>query len=144
MSRLDAIPVLVAARDRPGAFGRDDCFTLAMAVAAAVTGRPAPYAEFIGRYTTPLGASRHMKKLGFADLGQAYAAVPGWIENDPPGRGALGDLGVAAGPDGLATVFHAGSGWLAREAGYGLVPVRRAQVLRSWSLVGEADSEGQD
>jgi hypothetical protein len=59
---------LEAAGDRPFAWGSHDCATWAFDLRRDLTGGADVAADWRGRYTTPLGAQRVMRRLGWHDL----------------------------------------------------------------------------
>jgi hypothetical protein len=63
-----------AARHRPFAWGQHDCVTWAADTACAMLGVPSWADDWRGRYSTEIGAARHLKKLGFASLYDAGLA----------------------------------------------------------------------
>jgi hypothetical protein len=130
MPRRDAIPVITAAHGQTFAWGRADCFTFALDVVKAVAGAD-PYADERGRWTTRIGAARRLKARGYANLAEALAAV---LPAQEPGRGVLGDVGVADGPEGPVAVVHDGNGWIARGA-HGVVRVPVAAVTHAFKVI---------
>ena len=102
----------------PGEWGASDCGMTVGEAIEAVTGVN-PLAQFLGKYTTELGAARIMKRKGWTDMGDVLAsffepcgrlsAQRGDVGNVTQGgaltAGFMTDLGFAAkGPHGL--VFH--------------------------------------
>jgi hypothetical protein len=59
---------LEAVRDVPFVWGRHDCATWAFDLRRDLTGGEDVAALWRGRYTTPLGARRIMRRLGWQDL----------------------------------------------------------------------------
>jgi hypothetical protein len=57
-----------AARDLPFAWGHHDCATWAFDLRRDLTGGEDVAAQWRGRYSTPLGARRIMRKLGWQDI----------------------------------------------------------------------------
>ena len=133
MARHDAIPVIMAAHRAAFSWGEHDCATFAMDVVEAVTGK-APYA-LRGTYSTQVGAALQLKAHGFDSIEEALvAAFP--VENDPPRRGRLGDIGIANGPDGPVCVINDGDphSWIARGE-TGVVRLEASFVLRSFKVI---------
>jgi hypothetical protein len=128
--RAAAVPVILAAQGLAFALGRADCFTLAMDVARAVTGRD-PYSAERGRYKTRRGALGRLRRRGYADLRQAFGAV--WPEI-APGAALLGDLGVAATADGLTAIVHDGNSWVGLSPRGGLQAVTLADVAAAFRV----------
>lgn len=102
----------------PGAWGASDCGLTVGEAVEAVTGTN-PLVEFVGRYSTELGAARIMKRKGWADMGDLLAAffepcgrlsaqrgdVGTILQGGQLTAGFMTDLGFATkGPNGL--MFH--------------------------------------
>ena len=75
----------------PFEWGVSDCLLLPMDVCAAITGEvPATFKR--GSYHTMSDAVRELRALGFAHLGDAFAAN---FEEIPPAFAQRGDIGIA-------------------------------------------------
>lgn len=112
------------------AWGERDCFTLPMDVAEALTGVD-PWASE-RTYTTEIGAARKLRRLGFADVSDAFAAK---FQEIAPSLAQRGDIGVVLDADGAACgvivlgAFVAGMSPIA-----GLTFLPRARLVRAFRV----------
>lgn len=122
----------IAAHDaRPFAWGRADCFALAMDVACAITGRADPFAAERRRYRTEKGAARALHRLGAATAPDLLARA---FPEIPPAMARVGDLASVRGPDGLAVCgVVIGADLLVRGPG-GLARVPRERAERAFRV----------
>jgi hypothetical protein len=79
---------MAANRDREFQWGEWDCILFACAAADAITGVDKA-AEYRGRYTTPIGAARILRRLG---QGTLLATVDHEFEAKPVSYAMRGDL----------------------------------------------------
>lgn len=130
--RSRAIDVIVAAQTAEFKLGEADCFTLAMDVVRAVTGKD-PYERERGRYVTMMGAQRQMLLRGFTDLRDAFAAVFPVIA---PGSALLGDIGTAKDPSTgqIVGVVYDGNGWVGRLQPKGLFRLPISDITRAYRI----------
>lgn len=106
---------IAAARARPFAWGANDCVTWAADVRLALTGEDLA-TGWRGRYSTPRGAARLIRRMGFRSLTAAVTAALGAPlpsvlmaqRGDVVREGAVEAFGICAGrmalflsPDGL-------------------------------------------
>lgn len=135
-TRLDGF--LAAAARRPFAWGRHDCCLFAADWVLEIAGVD-PAAAFRGRYTTPRGALRALKRYGTGDLVGTVSAALG----RPPWHGPLyaqrGDLVAVASelagwPEPtLGVIGHTGVIHLLTEpAGLARRPLR--QAVAAWPV----------
>ena len=79
-------------RDKPFAWGQNDCLNFANQAHLAMTGKPLA-SDWSGKYKTAFGAKRHYLKLlkaqGFADIEQAIDKRLTRIDVKLPPRGSL-------------------------------------------------------
>lgn len=68
---------IAAARHAPFVWGAHDCATWAADMRAALTGTASAADAWRGRYTTPIGAGRVMRRLGWDDMTSAATAILG-------------------------------------------------------------------
>lgn len=132
MNRVAAIDILVKAQTEPFKRGTRDCFALAADVVFAMTGRPAPWAQFVGCYRTIEQAFALLAAQGFADLGQGLAAH---YDEIAPGSALLGDLGVPGGELAreMVLVFD-GQDWVSRSLSGGLYRASPAAIARAFRV----------
>ncbi|MDS9468597.1 hypothetical protein RGQ15_13590 [Paracoccus sp. MBLB3053] len=128
---------LAAEMDRqrrdPFAWGSHDCaLGLAAGAIEAITGNDMA-AEWRGRYTTPLGALRVLRKAGHASFTDFVAAhLP---EHDHPDQADIGDIGLVEsdGPVGVALCIVDASGVIVMtETGHGRRP--RSDMTRAFKV----------
>lgn len=118
-------------RSRPFAWGRHDCCTFAAGAVEAMTGVD-PMPEFRGRYSTPRGSVRALRKFGAGDLAETLSAKFEGVAAPLAQRGDIvmssGLLGVNLGPF-LVAVGSEGE----RE---GLIRIERAAWAdpRAWRV----------
>ncbi|EKE75181.1 DUF6950 family protein [Gallaecimonas xiamenensis] len=117
-------------RHIPFTWGKLDCCMLAADWVEAQTGTDFA-AEFRGRYSTRIGATRALKKAGFDDVEAAVTAALG----EPVGRLQLrrGDLALVsqfAGP----ALGIVGGDLVWAPGNYGLVTVKLGAALKGWRL----------
>lgn len=123
--------VLDRAATQAFAWGRADCFTLAMDAVAAITGAD-PYPDERGAYTTPVGARLRLTAHGFADMAALFDSVAAEIPVAFAGRGDLGLTETATGE--LAAIVCDGTAWVGRSEGEGFVRVPRNAAVRAWRI----------
>lgn len=108
---------VASARSQPFAWGSHDCATWAFDLRQDLTGGPDVAARWRGHYRTAMGATRVMRRLGWADLaamGRALLGEPhptvlfaqrGDVVLGPDGFGiCLGAQAVGMAPAGLVTL----------------------------------------
>jgi hypothetical protein len=139
VSRIGAsVPAfLERAAATPVVWGRFDCHLwLADWVKAAVLYDPAP--EFRGRYTTPRGALRVLRREGGSEAIVARLAERGGFGEIDPARAQRGDIGLipSDGPRGVELIgaLCTGPRWamLAYPVGIAAVP---ANPVRAWRII---------
>lgn len=122
---------LAAAEAVEFAWGRSDCFTLAMDVVEALTGAD-PWSHERGRYASAKGAAKRLARVGYSDLGGLFADLGEQIH---PSRARRGDLGLVRALDrSRAAVVCDGHGWVGRRAGDGLVRLPRAAAAAAYRI----------
>lgn len=122
----------VIERYQAGAFawGGMDCFTLPMDVAAALTGVD-PWADE-RTYATEIGAARKLKRLGFADVADAFAAK---FSEIPSALAQRGDIGTVVDADGAACgVVVLGTLVAGMSPVSGLTFLPRARLVRAFRV----------
>ena len=127
--RLDA--VLDLYRLQGFAWGERDCFTLPMDCVAAQTGAD-PWADE-RTYTTEIGAARKLKRLGFADVGDAFSARLDEVHTVRAGRGDIGTVLDAEGrPCGVVVL---GAYVLGMSPVHGLTTLPRSRLARAFKVI---------
>lgn len=113
----------------PFAWGRYDCALHAAGAVEAVTGHD-PAADFRGRYTTPRGAVRVLRKAGHESL---EAMVDGLAPRQVVLQARAGDLAAVKTEDGVALgVVQGAMVAVVTERGRGLVPL--TSCAWSWRI----------
>jgi hypothetical protein len=128
-TRLEAV---IAAADKPFAWGDHDCCTFAASCVEAVTGRQL-WVKSAPSYRTAAGAKKALKKVGFDDLPSALDGVLG--ERKPVAMAQRGDVVLIDGADapGCAVVDLSGE-WAVGPSPDGVVRVRLAEAVAAWSV----------
>lgn len=122
--------VLERYQDGVFAWGERDCFTLPMDVAAALTGVD-PWASE-RTYTTEIGAARKLKRLGFSDVADAFAAK---LEEIPVTLAQRGDIGTVSDASGAACgVVVLGTLVAGMSPSAGLTFLPRARLSRAFRV----------
>ncbi|MHC2020381.1 DUF6950 family protein [Methylobacterium sp. CM6247] len=113
----------------PFAWGVADCCLFPSDWILAQTGIDAA-APLRGRYRTPLGAARHIKRRGgFVRMVSDLMAAAGFLETDNP---QPGDVGVIHLGDGLAFAIRTRVGWASKSlSGLGCGPFRH---VVAWTI----------
>lgn len=118
-------------RLRPFAWGRHDCCTFSGGAVAAMTGVD-PMAEFRGRYSTPRGSVRALRRIG---AGTLAATLDAKFESVPAPLAQRGDIVMTGGLLGicLGPFLVAVGAEVERE---GLIRIDRAQWVepRAWRV----------
>lgn len=121
---------LAARAARPFLWGETDCaLTIADWVLLATGVDPA--ADLRGRYRTPAGARRAIRRTGSADLLALADARLGAVI--PPLLAARGDIVALPGEDGPALGICIGADAVAMQTA-GLVTTSMANVVRAWRV----------
>ncbi|MNQ28497.1 hypothetical protein D3C85_417900 [compost metagenome] len=115
---------------RPFVDGRHDCALTVAEWVSLATGCPDPAGHLRGRYSTPLGRERLLRRLGGLDAVMVDAAHrSGLSETTNPGRG---DVGLIKVKDQCLAAICLGVRWAVQGAG---LEVRTAErVVRAWSV----------
>ncbi|QTL01906.1 hypothetical protein J5J86_13935 [Aquabacter sp. L1I39] len=112
------------------AWGARDCFTLPMDASAALIGVDRWAVE--RTYSTKIGAARKLKRLGFADVADAFAAK---FEEIPPALAQRGDIGSVADANGAACgVVVLGTLVAGMSPVAGLTFLPRARLVRAFRV----------
>lgn len=122
----------VIERYQDGAFawGVRDCFTLPMDVAAALTDVD-PWADE-RTYKTEIGAARKLRRLGFADVADAFAAK---FSEIPATLAQRGDIGAVVDASGAACgVVVLGTLVAGMSPAAGLTFLPRARLVRAFRM----------
>lgn len=113
----------MAVTERPHAWGTHDCALYAADCVLAMTGVDLAE-DYRGRYTTPVGAARMLKRAGVDNLGDFAAQMLPEIDIRAAGRG---DLLICDGPEGEFFAIKIGHMCVGPSAtGVLHVPVRQA------------------
>jgi hypothetical protein len=115
------VQLIDAAQGQEFVWGQHDCATWALDVAASITGQPSAV-SWRGRYSTEIGAARHLRKLGC----QTVEDLAGQLLGDPLPAVLLaqrGDL-LLGGPERALGVCVGSEGRFLTEAGLIGVPLR--------------------
>lgn len=134
IQRVAAVEATIARfKDRPLAYGKDDCVRMT-AFCLRKLGVRAPLLK-AGTYSTPTGARRALKKLGFDTLEQAVDSLE--LPRIPPASAWPGDVIALEGSDGAALCIAVGNGrvlgfW--EESGVCAV-LQPHQYLAAWRSV---------
>lgn len=121
-------------RDQPFAWGSVDCAKIA-AFHLAQMGIEIRIAK-AGGYSTPLGARRALRRLGYATLADMADGIG--LTPIAPARMLLGDLAQVEGDDPIGTIcLYAGNGNLFgfHQDHQALVTLQPDRILRSWSVL---------
>ncbi|WP_273690233.1 DUF6950 family protein [Ketogulonicigenium vulgare] len=105
---IQKIEDLIAAKeDLPFQYGQNDCTIFACEVIEAITGHN-PALPYIGRYTTFLGGTRHLKADGYEDH---VHFIKSFCHDDqiPKAFIEIGDLGLIIEDDALIWALVCGS-----------------------------------
>lgn len=125
---------LRACRDTPFAWGRHDCCLFAAGAVIAMTGIDL-MGEFRGRYRTPRGAIRALRRHG---AGTLEATMDGKLLAIEPAYAKRGDLVLAnygEGEGALCVVLGRDAAAVGAEGDReGLVTIGRAQWRRAWQV----------
>lgn len=113
----------------PFELGTSDCFLLPMDCVLAMTDAE-PWPDVRGSYRSGSGAAKQLRRRGFADLGEAYAAV---FPEIPPSLAGRGDIGVMESSQGLAGVVFMDAG-VVGKAEIGVRRAPRSLVLRAFKV----------
>jgi len=115
---------------RPFVDGRHDCALTVAEWVAFATGCPDPAAHLRGRYSTPLGRERLLRRLGGLEAVMVDCARrAGRPETIKPVRG---DVGLIESQGQTLAAICLGQRWAVQGAG---VEVRTAErVIRAWSV----------
>ena len=121
-------------RDRPFCWGKVDC-----AKVAAFHLKKLGHKILISRagsYSSPLGAARALKRLGYANLAEMAEGIG--LTSIPYSRMLLGDIAEIEGDSPVGAIgLYAGNGNLFcfHEDHPGLVTMTPNQILRAWSVL---------
>ena len=130
-TRLEAV---IAAADKPFAWGSHDCCTFAASCVDAVTGQSL-WIKGLASYRTAAGAKKALKKAGFEDLGAALDSVLGARKAITMAR--RGDIVLIAGTSGSGpgcAVVDLSGEWAVGLSPEGVVRVRLAEAVAAWSV----------
>lgn len=117
-----------AARVRAFAWGAHDCATFAFDVRRAMTGQDAA-AAWRGRYRTPLGAQRQLRRMGHATFAQAATAILGPVKPAP--LASRGDIVLSTGDPAFGVCLGATCVFLLP---HGLVALPLSSVAMAWGV----------
>jgi hypothetical protein len=109
-------------------YGTSDCFIFPMDCVEAMTGDD-PWAGQRG-YRTEKGAAGRLRRHGFYNVGDAFAAK---FEEIPPVMAQRGDIGVIQGEKATAGVVFIDTGVIGRDVN-GLTRAPRAAVTRAFRV----------
>lgn len=121
-------------RDRPFQWGKVDCAKVA-AFHLKKLGHKILISK-AGAYSSPIGAARALKRLGYANLAEMAAGVG--LTPIPYSRMLLGDIAEVEGDTPLGAIgIYAGNGNLFcfHEDHPGLVTFQPNNILRAWSVL---------
>lgn len=125
---------MIRFRDRPFAWGKVDCAKVA-AFHLKKLGHKILISK-AGSYTSPLGATRALRRLGFATLAEMADGIG--LTEIPHSRMLLGDIAEIEGDSPLGSIcLYAGNGNLFgfHEEHSGLVTLQPQKILRAWSVL---------
>lgn len=124
------------AASAPAVWGRDDCALWCADVLRGPLGYD-PVAAYRGRYSTPLGYRRVIRREGFTDLLEALGAVAGRCGWEPIEAAAarVGDVGIMRHPSGFTCAIRGSAFWLARREPTGISFRRDYLILKAWSVL---------
>ena len=119
---------LSQARARPFIWGQHDCATWAFDLHRDLTGGADHAALWRGRYSTPIGCGRVLRKLGWKTLEEGGRALLGAPLADPR-LAQRGDLVLGGDPEAFGVVTGGKAAFVAPE---GLVRVPLATCRLAW------------
>lgn len=121
-------------RGVPFAWGSHDCTTFAAGAVLALTGADR-MGEFRGRYSTPIGARRALRRYGRGTLAKTLTAKFRPIKVSLAQRGDLVLVDDGQGGEALAVVLGAFAVGVGRQGqAEGLVRIERADWQRAWKV----------
>lgn len=113
----------------PFAYGKSDCFMLAMDALQAVTGAD-PYGDHRGAYSTAPGAAKQLARRGFTTLEDAMDALCSRVA---PSMAQRGDIASLLSSDGPALAVVVGGSLVSKgEAGVIIHPLWVA--MNAWRV----------
>jgi hypothetical protein len=116
------------ARTRPFAWGQHDCATWAFDLRRDLTGGPDHAALWRGRYRTPLGCQRVLRRLGWHRLEDGVRALLGEPLPDPR-LAQRGDIVLGGEPEAFGVCIGARAAFVAPE---GLVTLPLSSCRLAW------------
>lgn len=117
-------------RNTPFEWGKNDCgIAWAGKIVEIVRGEPLDIE--MGNYSTPIGAVRTMRKMGYANLREAAEGILG-VTSHHPSMGAIGDLALIKTDDAFGYAFGIVNGervFFRQESGIGTLDLLEAECI---------------
>lgn len=114
--------------DMPASWGTSDCYQFPDDAVEALTGERMHRASF--GYSTEAGAAKKLRKRGFANVGEAFAAR---FPEISPSLAQRGDIGVIEREGRVYGGVFTSLGFMARGERT-LEPVATSEVTRAWRV----------